>query len=353
MSTNQTNIETPSLIKQRWLDLLTQTPYLRARNAAAQLGISEGELVASRLGDGVIRLRNAYKELLKSLVRIGPVMTITRNNYAVNEKIGYYSNVQLKPHGGGTFDYNINLRIFFNNWAHVFSVVENGRHSIQIFDRDGTSVHKINRTEDSDPSAWDALILKFHAIDQSLGIKVEHPLQPYVPVPREQVSSKSLCEQWRAITDLHQFWFMLRDHRLTRLDALKLADADLARQVSVDAWKYVLHQVNQIGLPIMAFTRSPGVAQIHTGPIHKIVEKDGWFNVLDPTFNLHLRAEAVSEVWVVYRPTNTGGQTSLELYHENGDLISHFFGAVNLEAPEARRWRDLLATLPGLERAAA
>lgn len=352
-ATRHTAQETPGQLKQRWLALLEQNNHLRARNAATQLGVSEGELLAARLGEGVIRLRNDYKALLESLVRVGPVMTITRNDHAVNEKIGYYDNVQLKPHGGGTFDYNINLRIFFNNWAHMFAVVENGRHSIQIFDRDGTSTHKIYRTDDSDPSAWDALILQFQAGDQTPGMRVEPATQPYVPQPREQVDVGALCQQWRGIDDLHQFWFMLRDHKLTRLDALKLAEPDLARQVPLNAWKDVLHHAADTGMPIMAFTRSPGVSQIHTGPIHKLLEKDGWFNVLDPTFNLHLRMEAVSEVWVVYRPTNTGGQTSLELYHKNGELISHFFGAVNLQAPEPRRWRELLASLPGVQDIAA
>ncbi|MDN5863418.1 MAG: hypothetical protein L0H19_08210, partial [Salinisphaera sp.] len=53
--------------------------------------------------------------------------------------------------------------------------------------------------------------------------------------------------------------------------------------------------------------------------------------------------------WVVYRPTVTGGQTSLELYHEDGTLVSHLFGAVHLQAPELRGWRSLLADIPTLK----
>lgn len=343
-----TREQSPELLA-RWQTLLESEPRLRARNAAARLKVAEGELVAARCGDGVIRLTNDYKALLESLVRVGEVLTITRNDHAVNEKRGFYSNLQLNEHMGGAFDYNINLRIFFRNWAHAFAVTENGRASLQIFDRDGTSVHKIYRTDNSDPQAWDRLVDQFRAGDQTPGLTPETLHQPYVPQSPEQVDAQAVCEQWRAITDIHQFWPMLRDHKLRRIDALRLADSDLARPVAADAWRPTLEHTAKTGLPIMVFTRSPGVAQIHTGPIHKLMEKDGWFNVLDPTFNLHLRADAVHESWVVYKPTASGGQTSLELYDENGQLISHIFGAVNLEAPELRNWRALMADIPTMD----
>lgn len=348
----------PANIRQQLAALKQQEPRLRARNAAAKLGISEGELLAARCdGEQVIRLREDYQDILESLVKLGQVLTITRNDYAVHEKRGYYDNLQLKSHGGGAFDHNINLRIFFNNWAYGFAVHDESHYgarlSLQFFDVDGTSVHKIYRTEDSDPVAWDALVERFRADNQVMNFVPEKPKEPYTPEPPTNVDAKALCAQWREKTDIHEFWFMLREHKLRRIDALKLATPDLARQVAPDAWRDVLQKACYTGLPIMIFTRSPGVAQIHTGPIYKLVEKNGWFNVLDPTFNLHLRTEEVSEVWVVYKPSETGGQTSLELYHKNGQLISHIYGAVNLSAPELRRWRDLLAEVPSLEPATA
>ena len=343
----------PTELLARWQQLMNAEPGLRARNAAARLGVSEGELVAARCGDEVIRLTNDYKALLAALVSVGQVLTITRNDYAVHEKRGYYSNLQLKEHGGGVFDYNINLRIFFRNWGHAFAVTDHGPHgqrkSLQIFDRDGTSVHKIYRTDNGDADAWEKLIGQFRAADQSPGMIPTAINQPYIPQSPDNVDVAALCKQWRAITDIHEFWPMLRDHKLRRVDALRLADQDLARPVAADAWRGLLQQAAKSGLPIMVFTRSPGVAQIHTGPVHKLVETNGWFNVLDPTFNLHMRSDAVSEAWVVYRPTASGGQTSLELYHENGQLISHMFGAVNLQAPELRGWRRLLAAIPTVD----
>src|SRR5699024_10216119 len=188
--------ETPSQLQQRWQQLMQQQPRLRARNAAQQLGVSEGELLAARLGKDVTRLTNDFQTLLESLVRVGPVMTITRNEHVVHEKVGYYSNLQLKPHGGGAFDYNINLRIYFNHWAHAFAVDENGRQSIQIFDRDGTAVHKIYRTEDSLPTAWEVLVLQFKADDQTPGMTAEQIAEPYEIKPRHKADATALCAQW-------------------------------------------------------------------------------------------------------------------------------------------------------------
>src|SRR5699024_11145695 len=219
---------------------------------------------------------------------------------------GYYSNLQLQDHGGGVFDYNINLRIFFRNWGHGFAVTDHGprgqRKSLQFFDRDGTSVHKIYRTDNGDAAAWERLVEQFRAADQTPSMAPKAINRPYMPQPPANADATALCEQWRAMTDIHQFWPMLRDHKLRRVDALRLADEDLARPVAADAWRGIVQQASKSGLPIMVFTRSPGVAQIHTGPVHKLVESNGWFNVLDPTFNLHMRADAVSEAWVVYKP---------------------------------------------------
>lgn len=346
-------MQNTTALLQRHAELQRNEPQLRARNAAAKLGVSEGELVAARIGQGVTRLKNDYKTLLESLIHVGQVLTITRNEFAVNEKRGYYGSLQLKEHGGGAFDPNINLRIFFRNWAHAFAVTEEGSHgvrdSLQFFDADGTSVHKVYRTDNGDEAAWKAVVERFRAAYQSPGITSVAAHQPYLPQPPGQVDVDALRKDWLAITDIHQFWSLLVKHRLRRVDALGLAGEDLARPVAPDAFRTVMHQAADSGLPIMVFTRSPGVAQIHTGPVHKLVERDGWFNVLDPTFNWHLRAEAIHQAWVVFKPTDTGGQTSLELYHEDGTLVSHLFGAVHLQAPELRGWRSLLADIPTLK----
>jgi len=138
---------------------------------------------------------------------------------------------------------------------------------------------------------------------------------------------------------------MLRQFKVSRLGALRTAGQDLAQQVNDVAVETVLHRAAETGLPIMCFVANRGIVQIHTGPVKKLVRTGPWFNVLDPSFNLHLNTEAVVSSWVVNKPTVDGWVTSLELYGASGELIVQFFGERKPGKPELGEWRALLQSL--------
>lgn len=345
-----TTTEAPDTLLQRWSTLLSEEPGLRARNAAVRLGVSEGQLIAARCGKGVTRLTTDFKAILESLEALSEVLVITRNDHAVHEKRGFYRDLHLGEQMGMALDPNIDLRYNFRHWAHAFAVTEtsrNGtRHSLQFFDRDGTSVHKIYTTANTVKPTWQALVERFADSDQTPGMTPTITVPDYPMEPREQVDAKGLRESWQALDDIHSFQPMLCRFKLRRLDAMRLVGSDLARPVAQHAWRETLERVAENGLPIMVFVGSPGVVQIHTGPIHKVLRKGEWFNVLDPTFDLHLRESAIAESWVVFRPTKDGGVTSLEFYGDNGELIGQLFGARRPGVPELKQWRNLLNEFP-------
>ena len=65
------NLAAPAAdLYQAWQTLRDQQPRLRAREAAAQLGVSEAELTASRLGIDAQRLRPDWAALLPALGEI-------------------------------------------------------------------------------------------------------------------------------------------------------------------------------------------------------------------------------------------------------------------------------------------
>ena len=72
----------------------SQNPALRERDLAAQLGVSEAELVAAHCGDGVLRIEPRVNEVLTGLGAVGEVMALTRNESA--PKIA----AQRRPHAG-------------------------------------------------------------------------------------------------------------------------------------------------------------------------------------------------------------------------------------------------------------
>ena len=68
----------------------------------------------------------------------------------------------------------------------------------------------------------------------------------------------------------------------------------------------------------------------------------GFFNVLDPDFNLHIRDTALRSGWVVKR----GGVTSVEFFDNDGTQVVSFFGVRERGKAQPQAWVDLADSLP-------
>jgi putative hemin transport protein len=340
----------PPQLQEAWRKLRRDEPNLRARDLAERLGVSEGELVASRCGDGVVRLDGPWAELIRALPALGRVMVLTRNDSCVHEKKGCFDHVDLGSVMGVVLNSAIDLRIFLKHWQHGFAVSEASRgrqlDSLQFFDADGCAVHKVYRTDDTDLEAWRGLVGRFTAVEQSPWLQVR-PVDD--PLPRllddAAVDAESLRAGWRALRDPHDFFALLKKHKVTRAQALRLVGAEFARPVGGQAIRHVLESAAANALPIMVFTGSPGVVQIHTGPVRNIQAMGPWLNVLDEDFNLHLRVDHIAESWVVHKPVPEGVVTSLDLYDARGGQIVQVFGERKPGIPERSDWRALADSL--------
>jgi putative hemin transport protein len=165
----------------------------------------------------------------------------------------------------------------------------------------------------------------------------------------KEVDAQALREGWRAMRDPHDFFALLKKHRITRVQALRIAGAEFAQRVENHAIGTVLESAAYSSLPIMVFVGSPGVVQIHTGPVRNIKRVGPWLNVLDADFNLHLREDHIAESWVVRKPTPEGPVTSLDLYDASGRQIVQIFGKRKPGIPELKAWRSLADSLPRTE----
>lgn len=341
----------PELI-EAWRRLREEQPQLRARDLAERLGVSEAELVASRCGDGVTRLQDPWAELIHALPELGQVMVLTRNDYCVHEKKGAFANIEIGSIMGVVLDEAIDLRLFLRHWVFGFAVREESRgrwlRSLQFFDGDGRAVHKVYLTESSRQEAWSGLVARFAAPVQSPLLELVR-VEELLPRRRDDaaVDAASLREQWRRMRDPHDFFALLKRHEVTRTQALRLAGSEFARPVDGGAVRTVLDRAAASGLPIMVFVGSPGVVQIHTGPVRHIKTAGPWLNVLDEDFNLHLREDCIAESWMVRKPSPEGQVTSLELYDDRGGQIVQFFGKRKPGTPELAQWRELAEGLAG------
>lgn len=338
----------PSTLRGAWDALREANPKLRIRDAAAQLGVGEAQLLATRVGEDAVRLDANWGDVLKALPGLGHVMALTRNEHAVHERKGCYGKVSVNGAMGLVLDEEIDLRVFLSAWRHGFAVREEidgtVRRSLHFFDAGGTAVHKVYQQPDGDPLAFEAFVERFEAADQSRHVVTE-PVSRAVDRPEEEIDFARLYESWRALRDTHDFHGMLADHGVSRRQALRRAAPDLARAVEPEALRAVLVEAAGAAVPIMVFVGSRGVIQIHTGTVERVVAAHGWVNVLDARFNLHVRASGIDSAFVVRKPTDDGTVTSLELLDAEGSVVALIFGRRKPGNPESDVWRELIGDI--------
>ena len=346
---NSESVSEPSRLRQRWQTLREEQPRTRIRDAAEQLGVSEAQLLATGLGETVVRLDLRLDALLPRFESLGRVMSLTRNAHAVHEKRGTWRNVELHGKQGLVLDEEIDLRLFFSRWTFGFAIREphgDGiRRSLQFFDASGMAIHKIYVEEAGREETFDALVKEFTHAEQSPVLDIVPAKAPAAPKPDSEIDANGLREGWRALQDTHEFFMLLNRFGVARTQALRLAQPELTTAVSPSALTWVLEKASAAELPIMIFVGNPGCIQIHTGPVKNVKPMGPWMNVLDADFNLHVRADHVHSAWVVRKPTRDGVVTSLELFNEAGENIALIFGKRKPGQPESPEWRALAEEL--------
>lgn len=339
-------------LKQRWKTLREEHPDLSARAAAARLGVSEAELVATGCGDYVTRLDGSWRSLLHRLEDLGPVTARTRNDAAVHETTGRYTDVTFTDtHDMGLVLADvIDLRLFMGEWAHGFAVKPPGDDppSLQFFAPDGTAVHKVLLTDDSDRGVYRELVGAYRHDDQSPGQSVA-PSDDEAAAPTPDVDAEAFLEAWADLEDTHDFFPLLQEHDVSRPQALRLGEGRFTRRVPDGSLRTVLQRAAEQETPIMVFVGSPGCIQIHTGPVHTLAATPPHYRVLDPHFQLRVDEGGIAQSWVVEKPTSDGTVTSLELMDADGGVIARLFGKRKPGQPERTDWRSLLEKLPSQE----
>ncbi|WP_027061546.1 hemin-degrading factor [Mesorhizobium loti] len=329
----------------------TENPKTRERDLAAQLGISEAELVAAHCGDGVLRIEPRVNDLLTGLEAVGEVMALTRNESAVHEKIGVYDKVVTGNHNAMVLGENIDLRIFPKVWAHGFAVEKRDgdeiRRSLQFFDAAGEAVHKVHLRPASNLYAYQKLVASLESSNQEPTADISgHGFDEEGEATATTANLDDLRDRWSRLTDVHQFFGMLKTLKLSRRQAVRMVGTDYAWLLDNDAVRAMFHHAAEGEMPIMCFVGNCGCIQIHSGPIKSIKPMGPWINVLDETFHLHLRTDHIHEIWAVRKPTKDGHVTSLEVYAANGEMIIQFFGKRHEGESERDDWRFLAENLP-------
>ena len=335
-----------------------ETPGARIRTAARDLDTTEAQLVATGVDGAAVALAapaGGWRALLPEIETFGDVMALTRNDACVHERHGVYSNADVAlPHGMALFlNDEIDLRLFCARWASAFAVATGAagaeRHSIQFFDRHGEAVHKVFLTAASDRAAYDAFVAAHRADaagSEPEALTVTPRATPTADRADADIDAAAFLAGWSALQDTHDFFPLLRDHGVGRVQALRLAEGRFTERAEPVAVRRALEAAAADGTPVMVFVGNPGAIQIHTGPVERLVTRGPWFNVLDARFNLHLDETAIAEAFVVVKPTSDGDVTAVEAYDAAGTQIVQLFGKRKPGLPELDAWRGIVAGLP-------
>ncbi|OEZ50949.1 hemin transport protein HemS [Janthinobacterium sp. MP5059B] len=340
----------PATLAERWSTLRTEQPKLQIRDAARALGVSEAQLLATNIGKGVTRLQadgNQPREIMRAALDLGIVQAITRNENGVIETTGVASKfkqagdkseqadakqdpeteARQRNIAGGYLGGQIDLRFHFENWKYAFAVEQAGRdgkptRSLQFFDANGTAVHKIYLRNEPGVAVYDKLVATFRLPQQSAELNVLAVAPKAAEKPDAEIDVKEFQLAWKDMTDVHQFAQIMREFHLSREQALRLAPAGVVERVTPEALRTLLENAAKDKVAIMVFLGNEGLTQIYSGKIEKTMAAGGFFNVLDPDFNLHIRDTALRSGWVVKR----GGVTSVEFFDKEGTQVVSFFG---------------------------
>jgi putative hemin transport protein len=364
-------------LAERYDALRTEQPKLQLRDAAKTLNVSEAELLAaSGIGKTVTRLQegeNVPREIMRRALDLGKVLALTRNENGVLERTGVAT--KLKPQeevvgldadkekerearlrniAGGYLGGEIDLRFTFKNWKYAFAVAQPGKdgvvsRSLQFFDTHGDAAHKIYVKSDAGVAVFDKLVADFRNPAQNADLKVAAAPAKPAEKPDSAIDVKEFQMAWTELTDVHQFNRLLSEFGVSREQAMRLAPPGAAQRVTPLAVRQLLEESAKQKLDIMAFLGNESTIQIFSGKVAKVMEAGGWFNVLDPEFNLHLRDTAFNSGYVIKR----AGVTSVEFFDKKGELVVSFFGVRERNKPQPQTWTDMTAALPKADNAAS
>ena len=268
--------------------------------------------------------------------------------------MGRYRNQHLNGHAGLILNpRELDLRLFLNHWTSVFAMSETNkrgvRHSIQFFDQQGDALHKVYTTEETDLPARMALVER-HLSEENPALALQ-PTEASTADETTQDHAK-IDGEWRAMTDVHQFFQLLSRNKLTRQQAFRAVGDDLAYQVDNSALSQLLEAAQQQQNEIMIFVGNRGCVQIFTGQIERLMPQEGWINVFNRRFTLHLIEDAIAESWITRKPTKDGIVTSTELFAADGTQIAQLYGQRTEGQPEQTQWREQVAALAASDIAA-
>lgn len=371
------------LIVSLWQETVREQPHRSPSAIAAQMGITEEDLLLARVMEqedpesplfeeqrSVAPLRLDWTSLLRHVHSLGRIRTVTRNLWAVLERQGIAPNCRDGIRETLLAGDEIQLRVNSSGWRSGFAVVGPGRthggasYSFQFFGHDGHASLKIFLEDEAYARTFKDLVEAYSAyggpssfarwVHQLDAVRTFSTDEEAPSVPRERLDREQFLAAWGLLQHPEDLATLCARYGLRRVDALRMAEGVHCEVVSPGALRVLLNHLAPSGTPVQVTVANAGCAQTYTGPVTKVMDWRGWMDAVGSEMELHIREEALAAAWLVRTPHRDyvmgkdDVSESLEFAEAGGAMV------VRVEAPPVedvvgrRCWRKAIDELtPG------
>lgn len=295
--------------------------------------------------DQAVFLKGDWEALLTNIKRLGDVSVLSGNDTVMHLATGRYDDFKGRDGSGLIVSKGIDLRLFMSQWRYGAALLpaSGSVPGFVFFNGAGEPVHRILLTETSNAAEFDALVAEYKGETPKFTAQAEAPKA--VETPTEETKAAFLAG-WRGLKDTHEFSGLLRDHKLSRIDALRLAEGEFSAQLDPAAYSALFGQLVEQEASILLFALNDGCVQISTGAITEMNLTKGTLQLVEDDSRTLISLPRIKQVWRVSKPTEDGLVHSLELYDADGEPVAYLFGSEKGDSTSIVKWKDLLFALP-------
>lgn len=295
--------------------------------------------------DQVVFLQGEWDALLGEVKRLGDVSVLTGNEALMNLASGTFERFEGGDGRAIIVSKGIDLRFFLGRWKYAAAILpaSGSVPGIAFFDGAGVPVFRVLLTETSNTAEFDAIVAQYKGEKPALALETAVPKAAEAPSEETKVA---FLEGWRKLQDTHEFSGLLRDHKVSRTEALRIAEGEFTAQLDPATYGALFEQLVDQEVAIMIFALNDGCVQIGTGVINELNRARGTLQLAEDDSRTLIKLDGVKEVWRVSKPTERGQIHSLELYDGNGEALAYLFGSEKGDSTSIVKWKDLLFALP-------
>lgn len=293
--------------------------------------------------EGTIPIRGEWADIVGAVITGGAIRASTESGGITIEQTGTVGDYNLRGEGtiGSVVQDDLDLRFLFRHWAG--GLVHSAHTTIDFIDSSGTICVSLHAADDAARTTIEAVAEQFEGpLPDTPAAPARQPLKSDGDVDRE-----ALLADWRAMQNVHHFEALLGKHGVGRLQALRLAGPEFARELSTDAFGALLDRLDENGQEIMVFVANRGMVQIYSGPATEKKRAGHGWEIMQGGAKIYVPDTALHGLWLVHKPTAAGIITSLEFVRDDSDQsLASIFGRHPHGDAQPPEWLGLLEQLP-------